>query len=192
MIHSSLILVALSVLGGALAAPPVSGMDAMHLADKGTPQCNDNSRMIIEQEQDTIFSLLIPQPGNSDEFDKYCSGTMSNAAKASQGCKPFPKDAFQTAGVTQKALNPGQYAASAFFIGKYNQDSSLFKNAKYTQYSDSDPMCSKCENFDHFRQIIDPANGEACVKCCNNSADCEVSGSATCAQLRDTNKKLSS
>ncbi|KAJ8520739.1 hypothetical protein ONZ45_g2484 [Pleurotus djamor] len=176
MIYYSLVLAALTLLNGTLAAvtPGDSAMSAM-----SQPA---NRTLIIQESPERRFSAFLPTAHQetadrvvgSSNAERYCS-------EGAGDCKMFPEGCLKEKQVTYKAPE-GVHGNYTQFSAEIDPETCGMKPEQYVQYHTNAPPGSRCAGWPEYVEILDAKNRQLCVRCCARAEDCQVRVDATCEQ----------
>lgn len=167
-------LVALSVLPFTLSAPGTIGslLEARQAADN-----------IVYVTDANTFCMIMPRTAHTNIGDSehpggmqtYCSPAGKYASQQGQLPANFWRNVAFTSG---KGKNGGRYAQLTGCIRPETLDR-LNTNDSGGQYDSSggvggqgNPQGSKCLGYNHYVELVEPAGPRACIKCCDDPADC--------------------
>ncbi|KZV67613.1 hypothetical protein PENSPDRAFT_46974 [Peniophora sp. CONT] len=126
----------------------------------------------------TNFCLIVPKNKHTNVGDSEHPGGMTtwctSAAKTSSKQGTIPSDFFKSG----KGKNGKKYAQLTGCINPSKIDRLNSKDAG-GQYDSSggaggkgNPQGSVCVGYKHYVELIEPAGPRACIRCCDDAADC--------------------
>ncbi|KAB5589295.1 putative effector protein [Ceratobasidium theobromae] len=151
---------------------------AAHWSPKNKCEVKPNRIVSVNPNDPLDFCLILPLKPHvnipDSETDNgamtYCSGK----AFSDPSQRRLPDKFFSHVDVRQGAgKNKKKYVQMTGCFRRekfgFNDDD---EGGQYDNGSKGHPKCSKCVGFDHYVSLIEPAENRACLRCCEDPADC--------------------
>ncbi|KAI8580845.1 hypothetical protein K450DRAFT_234853 [Umbelopsis ramanniana AG] len=143
---------------------------------------NEPSHLTAVVNADTLCFFLPPSSGGDIADSEKTAVAFCESASDAPGAKAFPSG-FITSSHYKAATGTAAYVQ---YTGTINPSTyglkSTDEGGQYDNHGSGSPPGSVCAGYPYYVNLVEPAEKDYCIRCCQNSADCPTGRSSAGCQ----------